>query len=533
MIRIPGSRGRPMRPVRGEAQAKGVQAVQLRELLDKLEAEPGLLRRDSPMTADVSISGLAHHSNWVREGDLFICIPGQITDGHFWAEDAIGAGARALMVERPLQLSCPVPQVIVRDARRAAAVAADELYAHPSRELLLVGVTGTSGKTTTTFLIRHLLQYSGVDTGLMGTIGSIIGGEHRGAELTTPEAIELQKCLRHMVDAGDRAAVMEVSSHSLQLHRVDRCAFNVGVFTNIAPEHLDFHGNMEEYVRAKKKLFGLLTSEGMPPEASPVAVVNADDPRADEMVEGCGARVVSFGLQAGAVTASRLDMKPDGTTFTLHLSGGTRRVDLALPGRYNVYNALAAAAVGEFLGLEEDVIAGALSSAEAVPGRFEVVSEPDDGITVVVDFAHTPDELENLLEAARMLSGGRTVALFGAGGDRDRKKRPVMGSIVAGLADRVVLTSDNPRSEDPAAIAEDVLQGIDDTENCEVELDRKRAIHRAIDMAEEGDIVILAGKGHETTQVLADKTIEMDDRETARDALRRRRGVSHGGRDAL
>ncbi len=497
--------------------------MQLRELLGKLTAESGLMRQDGWPEGDVRISGISHHSAWVREGDLFVCIPGQITDGHFWAEDAIRAGASALLVERPLELESRVPQIVVRDARRAAAVAADELHGHPSGDMLLIGVTGTSGKTTTTHLIRHMLECAGIGTGLVGTIGNIIGGELQEAQLTTPEAIELQGALRQMVDAGDSAAVMEVSSHSLQLHRVDRCAFNVGVFTNIAPEHLDFHGTMQEYIAAKKRLFSLLTPEGLRGKCSPAAVINADDPSASRMVEDCRARVITFGLEQGDISARDLDMRPDGTRFLLQLSGEQRRVDLTLPGRYNVYNALAAAAVGESLGLTPGTIAGALASAEAVPGRFEVVSRPDDDITVVVDFAHTPDELENLLTAARMLCEGRVVALFGAGGDRDRDKRPVMGSIVAELADRVVVTSDNPRGEDPTAIAEDILQGIEGRDQCEVELDRERAIHLAVDLAEEGDIVMLAGKGHETTQVLADETIEMDDREMARSALNRRR----------
>ncbi len=471
----------------------------------------------------IEIEDLSYHSKRVKPGDLFLCIPGELTDGHLFAQEAVSRGARALLVERFVTVDPPVPQLAVADARRAAGVVADAFFGHPTGKMTLVGVTGTSGKTTTAHLTRHVLEADGIRCGLVGTVGNIVGGSRMETVLTTPEAADLQRLFHQMLGSGDRAAVMEVSSHSLMLHRVQGCAFNVGVFTNIAPEHLDFHGDMKSYLAAKARLFEMLTDEGLD-RGGPRAVINADDPRGVDIEGHSVAGVLTYGLDGGEVTACDIEMTPEDTVFSLRLPPGDgRRVRLQLPGRFNIYNALAAAAVAHSLDVDIDCIADALSGAAPVPGRYEVVSGSEDDVTVIVDFAHTPDELANLLEAVRSVSAGRVITVFGAGGDRDRTKRPVMGSVVEGLADCIIVTSDNPRSEDPQAITCDILRGIEDTSSCEVYVDREEAVLRAVEIARPGDTVVLAGKGHETTQILADHAIHFDDRLEARRALELRR----------
>lgn len=503
--------------------------MELDVLLQALRDDGELLEIPGVDRAELQVEGLSYHSKRVKPGDLFLCIPGEMTDGHLFAQEAVSRGARALLVERFVTVDPPVPQMVVPDARRAAAVMADAFFGHPTGKMALVGVTGTSGKTTTAHLIRHVLEAGGTGVGLVGTIGHIVGGSRIETELTTPEATDLQRLFRQMLDAGDCAAVMEVSSHSLMLDRVRRCAFNVGVFTNIAPEHLDFHGDMESYLAAKARLFGMLTDEGLD-RGDPVAVINVDDPRAAEIERRSAAKVLTYGLDAGQVTACDIEMAPNESFFSVELPpGNRRRVRLQLPGRFNIYNALAAAAVGHSLDIGIDDIADALSEANPVPGRYEVVSGPGDDIMVIVDFAHTPDELENLLEAVQRVATGRVIAVFGAGGDRDRTKRPIMGSVVEGLADYLIVTSDNPRSEDPRAITCDILGGIEDRSNCEVHVDRREAVLRAVEIANTNDTVVLAGKGHETTQVLADHAMHFDDKLEARKALRLRQQKREGG----
>jgi len=431
----------------------------------------------------VEVRELAYDAREVTPGALFFCVPGTRVDGHDFAADAVANGAVALVVERRLDLA--VPQVVVPDARAAMAVAADELYGRPTAELQVAGVTGTSGKTTTAFLLYAILAAAGRRPGLIGTVEARVGGERRGVVRTTPEAIDLQRTFREMLDAGDRSCAMEASSHASELHRLDRVRFAVLVFTNLSQDHLDFHGDMESYFQAKRRLF-----TGQP-------------------------AVVNVGNEYGRRLADELG---DAVTFTVddaHLLDG---VDLKLRGRFNVENALGALLAARSLGIEDDAIKRGIESLRGVPGRFESVEEGQP-FAVIVDYAHKPDALEKVLRAARELAEGRRViCVVGAGGDRDRSKRPLMGRIASELADLAIVTSDNPRSEDPQAIIDEIVGGA--TSDVEVEPDRAAAIARAVEAAREGDVVLIAGKGAEQGQEFAGRTIPFDDREAAREALR-------------
>ena len=441
--------------------------------------------------AAVEVGDLAYDARTVTPGAAFFCVPGAHADGHDFAAEAVQRGAVALVVERPLDVD--VPQIVVPDARAAMAVAADEFFEHPTEELEVVGVTGTSGKTTTTFLLFAILAAAGRRPGLLGTVEARIGGERRGVRRTTPEAIDLQRLFREMLDVGDRSCAMEASSHASELHRLDRVRFAALVFTNLSQDHLDFHGDMEAYFQAKRRLFL---------EGSPLAALNIADEYGRRLAEELPA-ALTFGFAPDA------QIGPDA------LAG----IDLKLRGRFNVENALGAFAGARLLGIAEDAIARGLESVRGVPGRFESVDEGQP-FTVIVDYAHKPGALENVLRAARDLAGGgaRVICVVGAGGDRDRGKRPVMGRLASELADITIVTSDNPRSEDPQAIIDEIVAGV--VGDVEVEPDRAAAICRAIERAHDGDVVLIAGKGAEPGQQLADRTIPFDDRESARDALR-------------
>jgi UDP-N-acetylmuramoyl-L-alanyl-D-glutamate--2,6-diaminopimelate ligase len=440
--------------------------------------------------APVDVRDLAYDARAAAPGSVFFCVPGRQADGHDFAGEAVENGAVALVVERPLDL--PVPQLVVRDARAAMAVAAHEFFGRPTEELAVVGVTGTSGKTTTSFLLFAILAAAGRRPGLLGTVEARVGGERRGVARTTPEAIDLQRLFREMLDAGDRSVAMEASSHAAELHRLDRVRFSALVFTNLSQDHLDFHGDMESYFQAKRRLF----LEGSPPAAVNVA---------DEYGRRLAAElphVLTFGFAPGAAVG------PDA------LAG----IDVKLRGRFNVENALGALAAARLLGIDDDAIARGISSLRGVPGRFEPVDEGQP-FAVIVDYAHKPGALENVLRAARELAnGGRLICVVGAGGDRDRGKRPLMGRLASEAADVAIVTSDNPRSEDPAAIIAEIVAGT--TRDVEIEPDRAAAIARAIGLARDGDVVLIAGKGAEQGQQFADATIPFDDREAARDALR-------------
>jgi len=442
--------------------------------------------------APVEVRDLAYDARHVTPGSVFFCVPGAHADGHDFAAAAVERGAAALVVERPLTLPVPVPQVVVPAARAAMAAAADEFFGRPTQELEVAGVTGTSGKTTTAFLLFAILAAAGRRPGLLGTVEARVGGERRGVLRTTPEAIDLQRLFREMLDAGDRSCAIEASSHASELHRLDCVRFAVLVFTNLSQDHLDFHGDMESYFQAKRRLF----LAGSPP-----AAVNVGDEYGRRLAAELP-DALTFGFAAGA------QVGPDA------LDG----VDLKLRGRFNVENALGALAAGRLLGIDDAAIARGLESVRGVPGRFEPVDEGQP-FAVIVDYAHKPGALENVLRAARELArGGRVICVVGAGGDRDRGKRPLMGRLASELADVVIVTSDNPRSEDPQAIIDEIVAGV--SGDVEIESDRSTAIARAVELAREGDVVLIAGKGAEQGQQFADHTIPFDDRDAARDALR-------------
>jgi UDP-N-acetylmuramoyl-L-alanyl-D-glutamate--2,6-diaminopimelate ligase len=458
---------------------------------------------------------------------LFFCVPGKKSDGHEFAAAAIEAGAAALVVERELDL--PVPQVAVADARAAMAPLAARFWGDPTAELRVVGVTGTNGKTTTAFLVREILEAAGIRCGLLGTVKQVVGGVEEEVERTTPEAIELQATFRRMLDSGDRACVMEVSSHALALHRADAIHFELALFTNLTRDHLDFHADMGDYFQSKRRLFA----------AGPrTAVVNVDDEYGDRLATEFDC--LRFSAQGWEADFRARDVSFDamGSEFTVALSptglnrrpgfrfrpvGGEMRIGTSLPGHFNVDNALAAFAAALALGVDAETAAAGLRAAAAPPGRFEPIDEGQ-GFAVLVDYAHTPDSLENVLAAARRLTEGRLISVFGAGGDRDRGKRPQMGQAGARLSDLAIVTSDNPRSEDPEAIVQEILAGVEDRSGVEVEVevDRRAAIELAVGRARPGDTVVIAGKGHEQGQELENgRKIPFDDREVARNELRR------------
>jgi UDP-N-acetylmuramoyl-L-alanyl-D-glutamate--2,6-diaminopimelate ligase len=441
------------------------------------------------------ISDLAYDTRRVRDGALFFCVPGATRDGHDLAPDAVHAGAVALVVE---------------SVRASMAVAADVFFDSPTAHLTTAGVTGTNGKSTTAYLLRSILEADGRSTGLVGTVEWIVGDEHRDAPHTTPEAIDLQRLFGEMLAAGDDAVVIEASSHGSHYRRLDRVRFDALVFTNLTQEHLDLHGDMEAYFQAKRRLF-----TGIAP---PPAAVNVGDPYgrqlAEELASAHRAPLVTFGLRPDAdVRAADLELGPHGSTFTA--SGIALRT--RLPGVFNVENVLGAVAAALLLDIEEDAIAEGIGAVTGVAGRFEAIDEGQ-GYAVIVDYAHKPDALAAVLRAARPLGDGRLTVVFGAGGDRDRSKRPEMGRVARQLADSVIVTSDNPRSEDPLEIIGEVLQGTGT--DVEVDPDRRTAIGTAIDRAEAGDVVVIAGKGHEPGQEIAGVVHPFDDREVARAALR-------------
>jgi UDP-N-acetylmuramoyl-L-alanyl-D-glutamate--2,6-diaminopimelate ligase len=459
--------------------------------------------RDAP---EVEVDALAFDNRLVAPGTLFFCVPGFTRDGHDFAPDAIARGASALVVQRPLGLG--VPEVLVDDVRAAMAPAAARLHGDPTATLRAVGVTGTNGKTTTAFLVRGLLEAAGRRTGLVGTVTAVVGGQERPMVRTTPEAIDLQSMFAEMLAGGDEAVVMEVSSHALQLHRADAIHWDVAVFTNLTQDHLDFHPTMEDYYLAKRRLF----------ESGPrVAVINVDDPYGARLAaEFPGAVTIGIESPGASLRATAITGDATGSAFTA--DGMTLRSPL--PGRFNVLNVLGAVAAVRALGVDDETIAAALPHAARVPGRFEPVDEGQP-FAVLVDYAHTPDSLENVLRAARPLTTGRVICVFGAGGDRDRAKRPLMGAVVRDLADVAIVTSDNPRSEDPEAIIAAILEGAGP--GAEVEIDRRAAIERAVGMAQAGDIVVIAGKGHEQGQEFeGGRKVPFDDVAVAREVLRAR-----------
>src|SRR3954463_2861666 len=452
---------------------------------------------------EVEITGLAYTSTSVTPGALFFCVPGFTKDGHDFAPDAVERGAAALVCQRPLGLG--VPEVLVDGVRAAMGPAAARFYGDPTAELQVVGITGTNGKTTTAFLVRHLLEAAGVSCGLLGTGKRVVAGVEEEVERTTPEAIDLQGTFRRMLDGGDSACAMEVTSHALELGRVAGIRFAVRVFTNLTQDHLDFHGTMDAYYAAKRRLF----------DEPGAAVVNTDDERGRRIASEVDA--VTFGIDSDAdYRAREIDFDFAGSHFLLDTPDGTIEVESPLPGLFNVLNVIGAIAAVRALGVEDI----SLDGFERVPGRFEPVDEGQE-FGVLVDYAHTPDSLENVLRTARELTRGRLHVVFGAGGDRDPTKRPLMGAAAREYADRVLVTSDNPRNEEPEAIIDQVMEGAGP--DAERDADRRRAIARAIAEAEPGDVVVIAGKGHEQGQEFEQGRKEpFDDMTVAREALRSR-----------
>jgi UDP-N-acetylmuramoyl-L-alanyl-D-glutamate--2,6-diaminopimelate ligase len=473
---------------------------------------------DAEVSGDavVSISGLTYRSADARPGFLFFCVPGTRLDGHDFAADAVQAGAVAVLAERALDLPDTVAQVVVPSVRKAMGPVASAFYGRPSEQMVVVGITGTNGKTTTTYILEEVFRAAGFVPGVIGTTGARVNGSPVPIERTTPEAPDFHRLLADMLGHGVEAVAMEVSSHGLDQHRVGGARFACAVFTNLSQDHLDYHGTIEEYFRAKARLFR--------PEMADRAAVNADPPEGRRLVDEIGRAipVLTYGVAEDAdVRATHVDVGAEGLSFVLD----GREVRSPLRGAFNVHNCLAALAVARHLGIDAAAAVRGVAAVHGVPGRFEPV-DAGQPFQVLVDYAHTPDSVENVLGAARRLAGrGRVLVVLGCGGDRDRGKRPLMGESATRLADLSVITSDNPRSEDPAAIIGEIEPGARRGGGTYViEPDRREAIRLALHEARPHDVVVIAGKGHETGQEFADRTIPFDDRIVAREELQRLRG---------
>jgi UDP-N-acetylmuramoyl-L-alanyl-D-glutamate--2,6-diaminopimelate ligase len=496
--------------------------MKLARLLQALERQ--VKQTPEGRVGDVDdVRGLSYDSRHVEQGDLFIALKGLKASGSDFAADAIQRGAVAVVSDSPASASITVPWVVVEDAREAMAVLANEFYDHPSQSMSVVGITGTNGKTTTAYLLRALFEAAGMKTGLLGTVTYMVGDEEVSASRTTPEAPDVQRMFRLMVDRGCAACVMEVSSHALALKRVDGTRFAAAVFTNLTRDHLDYHRNMESYFAAKRRLFEML------PGRAP-GVINLDDPRGDALMRATSNPITYAISKPADITPGPLSLTWEGLQFDVRTPRGQVHVRSRLVGRPNVSNILAAVSTATALDIPVAAIEKGLAELEGVPGRFQMVSDARDNIAVVVDYAHTDDALKNLLETARPLAQSRVITVFGCGGDRDRTKRPLMGAVASRLSDVVIVTSDNPRGEDPARIIEEIKLGIQIAEREAgtffAIVDRLEAIEQALKMAEPGDLVLLAGKGHEKTQVIGNQELPFDEVEIARVALDRRRANS-------
>lgn len=487
-------------------------AVPLSRVLERLRTEDLVV---SVPDADPALSGVAADSRLVTTGDLFCAWAGTHYDSHEFVPAAAAAGAAAALVERPVGSS--LPQVVVRAGRQAAALAADEVAGRPAREMVLAGVTGTNGKTTTVWILRHLMAARWV-TASLGTVGAVMEGgvPLPGSEgLTTPGPVGMATTMRAFRDHGTEAVAMEVSSHALDQARVHALRFSAAIFTNLTRDHLDYHGTLEHYRASKWQLTDLLLPDG-------VAAINADDPAWDGLEERVP-RALRYGLEGGRgtpeVSARGLRMHAGGSDFVMDTPAGSAEVRLPLLGAYNVHNALGAAAACLGLGMELDRIVDGLATAPQIPGRLEQVA--DRPCRVVTDYAHTPDALERVLSTLKAVSAGRVLVVFGAGGDRDPGKRLLMGQVADRLADVLVVTSDNPRTEDPDRIIDGIMEGVEREDALRV-TDRREAIHRALELAAPGDVLLLAGKGHETYQVLGTETVPFDEREIVREWIEER-----------
>ncbi|KIL34647.1 UDP-N-acetylmuramoylalanyl-D-glutamate--2,6-diaminopimelate ligase [Cohnella kolymensis] len=473
----------------------------------------------------IEIQSLETDSRKVIPGTLFFCLPGHTVDGHEYAPQAVERGAVALVTSRQLPLD--VAQLIVPDTRKALAVLADYYYGRPSHKLRPIGVTGTNGKTTTTYLVERILADAGISAGVIGTIETRYEGKSLEMSGTTPDVLQLQQIFHSMVEAGTDRCVMEVSSHALEQGRVIGCRFRTAIFTNLTQDHLDYHGTMEAYKAAKGLFFSRLgNTYADRPEDRTYAVLNADDPASEQFSKLTSAEVLTYGIENDAhLRASEVAISAKGTSFTLDAFDIRRKVNLRMVGKFNVYNALAALGAAICEGIQIDQAVQSLESIAGVPGRVEAVDGGQD-FAVIVDYAHTPDGLENVLRTVNEIATGRVLCVFGCGGDRDKTKRPIMGRIAADLADRLIVTSDNPRTEDPIAILHDIEAGLKEAgvqeQRYELVPDRRAAIQKAVEMASPGDVVLIAGKGHETYQLISGVTHDFDDRLVAKEAIRSR-----------
>jgi len=474
---------------------------------------------------DREIHGITYDSRKVKPGYLFVAIKGFKQDGHDYIQQALENGAVAVIAEKKIILPPNIAWAVVNNSRQALALLGARFYGNPSNYIKVIGVTGTNGKTTTTNLIAAVLEKAGHKTGLVGTINNRIGDKKLLGSHTTPESTDLQELLHKMVEEKVSACVMEVSSHALVLHRVDGCEFDLAVFTNLTQDHLDFHKDMQEYLKAKEILFRKLTEPGI--KKPKYAVINADDPYAESFIKAAsGVEVLTYGINSDAdVRAVDVRVSARGVSYTATGKWGRCPLELKLTGLFNVYNSLAALTSCTAMGIPVEVIKQALESTPGVPGRFELVDAGQD-FTVVVDYAHTPDGLENVLKTARDITAGRLFTVFGCGGDRDRTKRPLMGRVAAKYSDYTIITSDNPRTEDPLAIISEIQKGVESIackDKYTVEPDRRRAIQLAVTMAQKGDLVLIAGKGHEDYQIIGEQKYPFDDRKEALAALERLR----------
>lgn len=487
-----------------------------RELLEVVEI------RAAGGDLNSAITGIAYDSRQVKPGFLFVAVKGFRADGHDYIRQAVEQGAAAVVVEREVGLPAGTAWAVAPDTRRALALLSSRFFGNPSARMKLIGVTGTNGKTTTTNLLAAVLTAAGQRVGLIGTIHNRIGHRILPVKHTTPESTDLQQLLGEMAGEGVNACVMEVSSHALALHRVDGCEFDVAVFTNLTQDHLDFHRDMEEYLESKLKLFSGLAAPGQK-KGVKYAVINADDAGAERFKKAAGGTVYTYGVKGPAdVWAENIRVGARGVHFTVRGKWGRCPLNLKITGLFNVYNALGAFTASAAMGVPTEIIRDALESTRGVPGRFELVDSGQD-FAVIVDYAHTPDGLENILKTARQIAEGRLITVFGCGGDRDRAKRPLMGEIAARYSDYAVLTSDNPRTEDPLKIIDEIEEGVRpaaEKGRYAVEPDRRRAIRLAVGMAQRGDVVMIAGKGHEDYQIIGTQKLPFDDRQEAAAALR-------------
>ncbi|WP_216830876.1 UDP-N-acetylmuramoyl-L-alanyl-D-glutamate--2,6-diaminopimelate ligase [Alkalihalobacterium elongatum] len=487
--------------------------MKLEQLVQQLQHVTFLNDQTNP-----SITSIEMDSREVQEGSLFICIKGYTVDGHDYVDQALSNGASAIIAER--KVNATVPVIIVNDTKRAMAILSNHFYAHPTKKLSLIGITGTNGKTTVTHLIEKVLNDVGERTGLIGTMYTKISDRTYETKNTTPESLTLQKTFKQMVDEEVDTAIMEVSSHALHLGRVRGCDFNIAVFTNLTPDHLDYHETMEAYKYAKGLLFSQLGNT-YDHTSTKIAILNDDDDASNEYKKMTAAQVITYGINdTSDVRAKDIKMTSGGTTFTLTTPEGETNVELKLIGKFSVYNALAATAACLAHGIRLEDIKRSLEGVEGVSGRFETVDAGQD-FTVIVDYAHTADSLENVLTTVKELAKGNIYCVVGCGGDRDRTKRPIMAQIAVKYANKAIFTSDNPRSEQPEQILKDMEAGVKSNNFISV-IDRKEAIEHAISQAKENDVVLIAGKGHETYQIVGNEVIDFDDRQVARAIIEER-----------